>query len=359
MRETFCALIALAAVLLGASVVLATDAPPVEPPKPIDGDHPSPPKPIVVALFTDGKEAVITPDPAKMKAAGVTMEMLEVLRYRRLSEGKWTVKIDDREIILATFAEITVRDIVVKPFIVTLLDGREALITPDARKVAEYLITGEAFEADVRRHLADPLVDIGDVGQIVVLRHILVPGGQVPNVFDERHVHHSLGEPLEKFAKVELRGRPGPQLADLQYMRKVHRHLDGAAQLARGMTRADIEKRFGTGRHLKDQHDRETNDVEYVLGPGSLFVDYDSGFQTAAHMSAYVEASPTIEPSSEVGQQARARGDAERGFILAFLKRIAEAVSNQQRTALLAFLDKTQEDLGWTDVERSEILGGK
>jgi hypothetical protein len=165
------------------------------------------PRPIVVATFTEGREVVILPDPQKLKSLGLTAEQLEPLRRKRLSSGDWHVEIGGRKINLADVATVKERDLQVAPFSVMLPDGREVVVAPDAKSVGRYLITGEAFEEDVRSHLAHATVT--DVIKLHVLQGIPVPGGKVPNVWGRDHVHISVGEPLETFAKVEVRAKPG------------------------------------------------------------------------------------------------------------------------------------------------------
>jgi hypothetical protein len=54
--------------------------------------------------------------------------------------------------------------------------------------------------------LSDPSVK--DPARVLVLANIPVPGGKVPNFWKRDHVHISVGEPLDTFAKVEVRARP-------------------------------------------------------------------------------------------------------------------------------------------------------
>jgi hypothetical protein len=164
------------------------------------------PEPLVVALFSEGREAVISPDPRKLKSSGLSAYQLEPLRKQRLTSGNWNVKIDGKRINLADVATITERDLEVKSFTVLLPDGREVLITPDAKKIGRYLIPGWAFEEDVRAVLS--IVKDGDPAKVNVLADIPVPGGHVPNYWKDDRVHRSTGEPLESFAKVEVKAKP-------------------------------------------------------------------------------------------------------------------------------------------------------
>jgi hypothetical protein len=170
---------------------------------------PAEPNQIVAASFTEGKEVVITPDPQKLKALGMTVEKLTPVRWQRLSSGEakyWNVKLDGKIINLADVARITVRDLQLKPFTVRLPDEREVIVTPDAKKVGRYLIPGWAFEEDVRARLSNAAG--ADPAKVQVLVDIPVPGGKVPNYWRRDRIHRSVGEPLDALAKVEVRGKP-------------------------------------------------------------------------------------------------------------------------------------------------------
>ena len=199
----------------------------------VPNGRPSDRKPIVVALFTQGKEVVIEPATERLRAHGITAEELECLRSRRLSEGNWKVEIQGKKFDLTDVATLSVRDLVTKPFTVELLDGREAVIMPDARKVGRYLLTGDYFERDVKGRLQLPLCN--DPAEARVLADFPVPGGHVPNAWGPDHVHISIGEPLKTFAKVDIRGKPGPQAADLARMHAVRKHLDAGLNQGKGM----------------------------------------------------------------------------------------------------------------------------
>jgi hypothetical protein len=56
--------------------------------------------------------------------------------------------------------------------------------------------------------LSDRLVR--DPAKVRVLGGIKVPGGDVPNKWGGDHVHVSLGEPLDYFAKVEIHWQKVP-----------------------------------------------------------------------------------------------------------------------------------------------------
>jgi hypothetical protein len=160
---------------------------------------------IVAPLFTEGMEVVIRPLPEKVKAAGLTREQLQELRFRRFTDGAWRTKIEGKEIDLTEVAEITVRKLYAPPFTVDLPDGRRAVVTPNPARVGTYLVTGEHFESDVRAALAE--FTGKDPAKACVLEGIPVPGGQIPNHWGPDHVHISNGEPISLFATIEIRER--------------------------------------------------------------------------------------------------------------------------------------------------------
>jgi hypothetical protein len=160
-------------------------------------------RPIVAPLFTEGMEVVIQPVPGKLEALGLKVEQLQRLRYQRFTNGDWQVEVDGKTIDLTRVARLTVRPIHAPPFTVVLPDGRKVVVTPNAQRICAYLVTGEWFEECVRSALADSPVK--EPAWVTVLSGIHVPGGQVPNKWGPDHVHRSLGEPLERFATVEVR----------------------------------------------------------------------------------------------------------------------------------------------------------
>ena len=186
----------------------------------------------MAALFTEGKEVVIQPDAQRLKAHGMTPEQLEPLRSWRLHEGDWKIDIGGKTVDLAEVAELTVRDLVTKPFTVELLDGREVLIVPDASASTRYLVTGEDFERDVRQMLKWPFIE--DPADTIALGGIHIPPGYVPTVWGRDRVRMSTGEPLKTLAKVEIRGKPGPQAAELARMLAVRRNLEAGLKLGEG-----------------------------------------------------------------------------------------------------------------------------
>lgn len=319
---------------------------------------PGGPKPLVAALFTAGREVVIRPDLQKLAAHGLTVQQLDPVRRKRLVSGIWTVKLGGKEVNLAEVATLAERDLQTPPFTTPLPDGREAFVSPDAKRVGRYLVTGEAFEEDVRCRLADPFVD--DPAKVCVLVAIPVPGGHVPNHWGSDHIHISNGEPLDTFAKVELRGRPGPQAADLLHMRKVRRHLAAALELAKGVPRTQFEKRFGPGikQHVEpDPHFRVVPATCYKLGSQRLSVFFEDDGSTVEHIAGSSDLRPPNGGPQDISRQARAVADVERTMLLQFLTKCYGQATLPEKTTLAAFLDRTASDLKWTPQEREQVLG--
>jgi hypothetical protein len=233
------------------------------------------------------------------------------------------------------------------------------VIVPDAKKVGRYLVTSEHFERDVRSQLQDPFCD--DPLETCVLADILVLGSHVPNVWGPDHVHISMGEPLRTFAKVEIRGKPGPHAVDLAHMRAVRKHLEAGLKLAEGMSREDFEKRFGPGQENTPEphpHFETLPSWQYQLGNATLQAWFDSGDGSkVAQVSGHTDQLEPAAPSPESGRLARALAGAERDLLFAFLRKRFSDSSVKEKRHLRGFLKKTTGDLQWTDKERKEMLG--
>ena len=155
-----------------------------------------------------GREVVVEPDVSKLKAHGLTLDQLATaLGGTRFVTGQWTLEIEGKNIQLDRVARLTVREIQAPAFTVKLPDGRRVLITPDPKRIADYVVTGAYFEQDVRRALADAaLADaaLPDPSLVHVLQMIPVPG-VLPHVTDiATGTHLSLGEPLKDLAKLDI-----------------------------------------------------------------------------------------------------------------------------------------------------------
>jgi hypothetical protein len=289
----------------------------------------------------------------------MTRDQLEGLPHQRLAAGEWEVEMDGKKVNLAEVARLTVRDLVVKPFTVKLVDGREAVIVPDAKKIGRYMVTGEYFERDVRDHLLGPYLE--DPAGALVLTDIPVPGGHVPNAWGANHVHVSSGEPLREFAKVEIRGKPGPQAPELERMRRVNKHLEAGMRLAEGMPRGAFEARFGKGTkgpvHSHPYFGPSEPLWEYPFGSSKLYVYFDDEMSKVRHVSTHTQKPLPLEPSGDCGRMARAAADDERALLLAFLTKMSQSASPAERTALRTLVKETAADLKWTDQERKRLLG--
>jgi hypothetical protein len=316
-------------------------------------------KPIVIALFNEGKEAVIEPNLEKLKAHGITFEQLEPLRWRRLNEGDWKIEIEGKKVDLGAVAKITVRDLAIEPFTVALPDGREALITPDARKVGRYKVTGEYFRDDVRDGLQNLFME--DPLETTVLADITIPVNHEPKLWGRGHRSLGWGNPLKDFAKVEIRGKPGPQAADLARMRMVDKHLDAGLEFVLGMPRREFEKRFGPGKKADPPSIEVSPDFEvvfeprwyYTLGRGKLLVGFDD--QGSEISLACIEHPTTPVPPENAGRVARALADTERDLLLSFLEKRFRDATAADKDRLRGFLEKTQKDLQWTQKERKQV----
>ncbi len=325
--------------------------------RPRDDKPPAAPKPLVVALFTEGRAAVITPNPEKLKKYGLTIKQLDALRRQRFVPGEWKAEIAGRKFNLADLATILERDLRIPPFVVALPDGREALITPDVKKVGRYLVTGEAFMDDVRARLANPFLD--NPAAVDVLSGIPVPGGHVPNFWRPDHIHISTGEPLDKFAKVEIRGKPGPQADDLRFMRTVRRNLKSGLELAKGMSRDEFEKQFGRGEKQKsepDPHFKTVGPWIYRFNGGRLSVFYNEETSRIDSICAETDSPLPSGTPQEFIKKARSLALAERALLTQFLSKRYRSATPLEKAALSDFLDKTDSDIHWTPKERREIL---
>jgi len=312
--------------------------------------------PIVAPLFAAGMEVVIRPMPEKLKALGVSLEQIQELRYRRFFRGKWRTEIGGKEIDLTKVATLSVRKLHAPPFTVILPDGRKAFITPKRKRIGAYLITGESFEEDVREVLADPFIP--EPGKARVLHGIRVPGGDIPNYWGKDHVHISLGEPLERFAKVKIRGRKGPQAADLERMRQIRTLLAKTLAKEEKIPRKVFEKRFGPGKKTQDP---DKSGWLYPVGAGQLQVWYEREPDLVVSSISYWSG-PEPQPGAprDYGKEASAVWQMDRALLLAFLHKRYQRMTSAEKAKLREYLTTTQPVVRWTVEERKLLLrGGK
>jgi hypothetical protein len=317
-----------------------------------------PPGAFVAALWTEGKEVVIEPDLEKLKSHDLTAEQLEPLRHRRLDAGTWEVEIEGNKLKLTDVAKLTVRDLALGPFIVPLIDGREAVIVPDVKKIKPYKVTSDSFKNEVRQLLQGPYKE--NPAEIVVLNGISVPGDNVPNYWGKDHVHMSMGGPLKDFAEVEIRGEPGPQAADLAYMRSASKHLQNGVELAKGLTKEELDKKFGSGEKYIPEpmpHFDTIPSWMYKLGSGNLQVFFSQDESTIQSISANSRQFLPGISSPDKGKLARAAAETDRALLLLFLTKRFAGSTEADKKVLGDFLKNTDADLKWTDEERKQMTG--
>jgi hypothetical protein len=233
-----------------------------------------------------------------------------------------------------------------------LPDGRKALITPNTIRVADYLVTGEFFEENVRAALVDPWNP--DPDRIDVLRGIAVPGGQVPNYFGPDHVHISIGEPLARFAKVKIQGQKGPQAADIERMRALRELLDQAVGEVKNTPRKIFEARFGAP---KKGEDPKQYGWFYPLAAGHLQVWFEGeppAVRTIFHRSG---PDPPESQPRDYGKEARAVLQMDRAFLVAFLQSRFRGATAAEKQNLRTYLEKANPVVSWTADERKQLLG--
>jgi hypothetical protein len=305
---------------------------------------------IVAPLFTAGLEVVIQPQPTKVKASGITPEQWQQLRAHRFTREDWRAEIGGNNIDLTTIAWLTVRPIHTPPFTVVLPDGRKAVVTPNPKRIGEYLVTGQDFERSVRAALAEPFVM--NPAKVCVLSGIRVPGGHVPNKWGPDHVHISLGESLERFASVQIQCQPNPRAVDLVLWRSTREMLETMVREEKQKSRQQFEKTFGAG---KQEGDPGVHGWDYPIGSGSLQVFYDDAHRITS-INPITGPWPQSSQPADHGREARAAWKRDRAFLFAFLKTKFQRLAPSEKARLRAFLDRTAPVLKWTQSERKQLL---
>jgi hypothetical protein len=316
------------------------------------------PRPIVVASLTDGMEVVIQARPDKLATLGMKWEELrKELRYRRLEIDNWKVEIQRKEMDLGRVAKIEVRKLKIPPFTVTLPDGRELLVTPVIAKIGGYRVTGEYFEESVRELLADLFLE--NPLKVRTLGGIANPGNSVPwqwgpSPGDPRgHVARSIGQPLNQLAKLELRGKTGPLLVDLERMRAIRRAVTKTVAAERNTPRTDFERHFGVVKSKKD-----TGWI-YPLAKGRIQLFFDDEPKVVSWIYYLEPAAPTPKKPRDLAHEARTIAQMDRDFLFVFLQRKATNATPAEMAQLRKFLQKTESVLKWTPAERRQLLGAK
>jgi hypothetical protein len=314
----------------------------------------------LVAVLWSGEEVVFKLDPAKVTQDGLTANELDTFRRSRFEKGNYIKEINGKKMDLATVTtSITIRDLQAPPFVLTLPDGRRLSVKPKPKEIEKYLVTGEYFESDVRGQLSDPFDQ--DPLKQPVLQGIPVPGGHVPNAWGADHVHISIGEPLEKFAELKLTGEPGPQLPELERMRKGRAQLERALKLAQGMERGKFEEAFGKGtenRREPDPHFETIPSWSYDFEAGRLQSTFEEG--KVDHVSTWTSLPlPSSGTNEEIASAAKKMADAERQIVIHFLKAIFPRLDQVAQQTVQTYLEQSAADMRWTDEERRTILGTK
>lgn len=291
----------------------------------------------------------------KIKAAGLALKDIENVKYMRFWGKNWTRTIKGIKVDLKEVAEIKFRPLQAPPFTVKLLDGREAAITPIAKKINLYMVTGDYFQQDVVGCLSSPLVD--DPAKAVVMGNIVV-FGDLPHSTGPDKVHRSLGEALEEFARVEYRGKPGPQAADLSRMRVAYLTALEAMGWSKGTSRELMEKRYGPG---KPRDPKIPNGPrEYSLQSGRLEVHWKEDGKSVDYLYAlHGKDFPTAKADEpeKLAKEARALADANRAILLEYLNKTRDSQLPDETKWIRQLLDRSQAQLRWTDGERRLMLG--
>jgi hypothetical protein len=122
----------------------------------------------------------------------------------------------------ANLPEVSLRQIQARAFTVVLRDGREVVVTPIPWRISEYGVTIDGFKERVRAALDK--VEGGDPAAVPVLGGIPVSEvGRIPTKWENEgdpngevnpgrpaRIRVSIGEPLDHFAVLEIRGQKKP-----------------------------------------------------------------------------------------------------------------------------------------------------
>jgi hypothetical protein len=303
-------------------------------------------------------EVVIQARPDKLAALGMKWEELrKKLRYHRFEKGNWKVEIKGKELDLGRLTKIEVRKLTIPPFTVTLPDGRELLVRPAIAKIGGYRITGQYFEESVRELLADLFLE--DPLKVRTLRGVSNPGKSVPwewgpDFGDPKgHVLRSTGQPLDELARLELRGKPGTQVVDLERMRAIRRLVTKAVTAEEKTPRSDFERHFGVVKS-----DERTGSI-YPLAKSSIQLFFRGEPEVVSWTWYYAPEAPTPKKPRDLAREFRTIAQMDRDFLFAFLQRKGTNATAPEMALLRKFLDKTEPVLKWTPEERRQFLGAK
>ena len=307
----------------------------------------------VVEPTLSGREVVIKPDAEKLKERGLTVDAFRTLcEKRRYSEDALDFEFQGKRIALKLVADVSIRDVQAPPFSVALPDGRMLKLIPNPKAIAQYCVPGRYFEEDVRRTLDD--LFLPDPLKVSVLAGIPVPGGQIPNAWGADHVHISIGEPIAKFASVEITGEKGPQAAELQRMQEIHRVLDTIVNREVGVTRDAFQKTFGAGveqpREPNEGHFKSIPGWEFKLATGRLTLWYDDAGKIR-DISAYTGPLQLTHPR-DYRADANARATLDFEFLCAFLTAKRAHADETEKKKLVELLKAAR---SWTDAEWAKL----
>jgi hypothetical protein len=307
--------------------------------------------------WAEGQEVEIRFYRDKTKAAGLTSKDLEIVKYVRFWGENWTRTIKDVKVNLKEVAELKFRALHAPPFTVKLLDGREAIINPIPKKISMYMVTGEYFQQDVVGCLDSPL--LGDPLKATVMSGIIV-FGDLPHSTGEDKTHRSLGESLDQFARIEVRGKPGPQATELSRMRVAYDTTLEAMGGSKSTSRELMEKQFGPGK--PSDPTTPEGPRTYSLQSGQLEVHWKVGSNTVDYMyTLHGKDLPTAKADEpdKLAKQARELADADRAIILEYFTKMRDTLSSEEGHRIRDLLDRSQAQLRWTEAERRLMLGGE
>jgi hypothetical protein len=308
-------------------------------------------EPVVRPLIADGMEVVISAQPEKLALAGLKWaELREAIAWRRFAEGDWKVEFQEKELDLAKVAKIEIRKLDITPFKVSLPDGRELTIRPKIERVGGYRITGSHFVETVRQTLSDLFVD--DPLTINVLSGIRNPGPKVPSFWacsPTQCINATVGEPLNELAVLELGGKMGPQIRDLEQMRSVRRFVEKTVEAEKNVPRADFERHFGVVKEVERQG------WTYPLGKQAIQLWFDGTPEVVDRIYFLNWAKIPSKSPRDFGEEARATARADREFFLAFLQAKAKNATPNEINRLHAILRESEGLFAWTAEERQRV----
>ncbi len=316
-------------------------------------------KPVkLISLIGRDREVVFTLNPIRLEEEGLTVKQLEFVRRHQFYEGNYIINVGEKRIDLAKIASVKIRDLYAPPFEVTLPDGRKVLISPLVKRIKDYEVTGEYFEQNVRRILADPFET--NIYEAIVLSGISIAGGPGPASITESGAEISGGEPLKTFADIKIYGEPGPQAKDLEHMCRVRHWVDEGIKLANGVSRDIFEKAFGKGTPDDAAPDPDFGmpipSWTYYLEKGRFQAWFDEETKTVDDIALVVNSDMPWGNDPNIRKLAREFADTERETIIIFLKKLYGPKGVAISEDLKQFLKQSARDMEWRAEELKVIL---